>query len=122
MKSPKQHRLLTGQQFRAVYNQGQKLNHPFFTAFILGTSGNSQRLGITVTRKIGGAVIRNRCKRRMREVFRLRDTSACAEFGFDLVLNVRLGVVSARFEELVLALQQTLSRFSNQPKRGQSKL
>lgn len=104
-------RLLTSSQFRSVYERGQKLSTPFFSAFILRTEGEAQRLGLTATRKMGGAVVRNRCRRRLREVFRLRDRSLLAGVGFDLVLNLRSNVASADFQQLAAAFVQMLQRF-----------
>lgn len=60
---------------------------------------------------MGGAVVRNRCRRRLREVFRLRDRSLLAGVGFDLVLNLRSNVASADFQQLAAAFVQMLQRF-----------
>lgn len=109
--SKRTHRLLSGSQFRSVYERGQKLNTPFFSAFILRTEGDWQRLGLTTTRKIGNAVLRNRCRRRLREIFRSRDRSILAGVGFDLVLNVRTSTAAADFKEIEVAFIQMLQRF-----------
>jgi ribonuclease P protein component len=45
------------------------------------------RLGVTVTRRVGGAVVRNRAKRVLRDVFRRR--RPCSRLPMDLVVNVR---------------------------------
>jgi ribonuclease P protein component len=112
MKPPKQdQRLLSSRQFRAVYERGQKFHTPFFSAFFLPTAGNLQRLGVTTTRKIGGAVLRNRCRRRLREVFRLRDRQSLEGIGFDMVLNVKPTVATAEYHEIVAAFSQLLLRF-----------
>ena len=112
MKPPKRdQRLLSSRQFRAVYQRGQKFNTPFFSAFFLPTTDGLQRLGLTTTRKIGCAVLRNRCRRRLREIFRLRDPSSLAGIGFDLVLNVKTTVATAEYHEIDAAFSQALLRF-----------
>ena len=112
MKAPRQnYRLLSSRQFRAVYEKGQRLNTPFFSAFILRTDTEQQRLGLTTTRKIGKAVLRNRCRRRLREIFRLRDQTALSGLGFDVVLNVRSNVATAEYQEIASAFAQMLQRF-----------
>ena len=112
MKPPRQnYRLLSSRQFRAVYEKGQRLNTPFFSAFILRTDTEQQRLGLTTTRKIGKAVLRNRCRRRLREIFRLRDQTALSGLGFDVVLNVRSNVATAEYQEIANAFAQMLQRF-----------
>lgn len=112
MKLPKSdYRLLSSRQFRAVYERGQKFNTPFFTAFILSTDKGLQRMGLTTTRKIGGAVLRNRCRRRLREIFRLRDHSQLLGIGCDVVFNIKPTLATADFKEIETAFSQTLIRF-----------
>lgn len=112
MKPPKRdHRLLSNRQFRAVYDRGQKFSTPFFSAFFLATDNELQRFGLTTTRKIGNAVLRNRCRRRLREIFRLRDHSSLDGIGFDVVLNVRPTVATAGYREIEAAFSQMLLRF-----------
>ena len=62
--------------FERVTRDGRRVVTPLFLVFILArTDGHGPRLGITVTRKVGNAVRRNRIKRLVREWFRQR----CAE-------------------------------------------
>ncbi len=112
MKPPKRdHRLLSNRQFRAVYDRGQKFNTPFFSAFFLPTEHRLQRFGLTTTRKIGNAVLRNRCRRRLRELFRLRDLITLEGIGFDVVLNVKPTAATAKYSEIEAAFSQLLLRF-----------
>lgn len=112
MKPPKRdQRLLSNRQYRAVYDRGQKFNTPFFSAFFLPTDDGLQRFGLTTTRKIGGAVLRNRCRRRLREIFRLRDHASLEGIGFDVVLNVRPIAATAKYQEIEIAFSQMLLRF-----------
>lgn len=111
MKSPKHERfLLSNRQYRSVYDRGQKFSNPFFGAFVLPTDTGLQRLGLTTTRKLGNAVVRNRCRRRLREVYRRADLEQFAGAGFDLVLNVRSSVAKAEFAELEKEFASLLSR------------
>src|SRR5262249_42084317 len=99
--SLKSSRLRNSRQFRRVYDQGYRFHTPYFSAFILRKEDDEQRYGITVTRKIGGAVLRNRCKRRLREVMRNHTLNqSCCSAGFDLVLNVKAGMAEADFKQL----------------------
>ncbi len=112
MKSSNKHqKLLTPKQFRAVYDKGRKFNTPFFSAFILKTDGHEHRVGITVTRKLGGAVLRNRCKRRIREILRRNEDPALNDIGYDMVINAKEVLSSADFRQLEEAFRQTLARF-----------
>jgi ribonuclease P protein component len=104
-------KLRSRRQFRAVYAQGQKFHTPFFSAFILRTEGAEQRFGITATRKIGGAVLRNRCKRRLREIIRHCHVAELDGIGFDLVVNPKTELATADFRQLREAFERTLKRF-----------
>jgi len=98
-------------QFRRVYDQGARFHTPFFSAFFLRNDVGERRYGITVTRKIGGAVTRNRCKRRLREVVRKYEPGASWTDGFDLVLNVKAGLAEADFKQLQESFSHVMNRF-----------
>ena len=89
------------QEFQRVYAQGWKVVGRYVAVFALVRDCGGSRLGITATRKLGGAVVRNRCRRRIREmVQKLRETLVVR--GWDVVVNVRSGCENAPW----LALQE----------------
>ena len=59
---------------------------------------NTNRVGITVSKKLGHAVVRNRVRRRLREVYRLHEAAFAP--GWDIVLVARSKAVSASFPQL----------------------
>jgi ribonuclease P protein component len=73
----------------AVYEKGRRAGSASFVMFALPNDAGHCRLGITVTRKVGSSVQRNRIKRVLRDVFR-RHRAELAP-GLDLVLNARPG-------------------------------
>jgi len=104
--------LRNNQQFRKVYDLGKKFETTYFSLFILKTESCEHRHGITVTRKIGGAVVRNRCKRRIRDVIRKYYQKKLEEsVGYDLVVNVKSGTVTAKFNEIEESFAQVMNRF-----------
>jgi ribonuclease P protein component len=71
----------------------------YLVVFALPGEGEVSRLGITATRKIGGAVVRNRARRRIRELARAHRELLEGWTG-DLVVNVRQGCDGAGWQEL----------------------
>lgn len=117
-------RLKNSREYRRVYEQGRRYSTPFFNAFLLITEPrptgsdrfrNPARFGITVTRKIGNAVVRNRCKRRFREILRHYFTRMHEDGrvmgGFDLVLNARSAMPGAKFSDVEAAFEKMLETY-----------
>lgn len=74
-----QHRIRSKRDFDRVYQGGRKCVRPFLVLHVLAGGQPPEappvdqppRLGLSVSRRVGGAVVRNRVKRRIREIFRL---------------------------------------------------
>jgi ribonuclease P protein component len=69
-------------EFKQVYERGTRIYSRYSTVFMLPNERIVGRLGIAATRKLGGAVQRNRAKRLIREVFRRNKIAN----GFDVVV------------------------------------
>lgn len=109
---PKSSRILRSAEFRHIYENGFRVSSPLFAAFCFerpatGLPGGP-RLGLTVPRAVGGAVERNRIKRRLREAFRLHRDRLGARW--DLVLNPRASMLQATFAEVERALDKVIAR------------
>ena len=78
-------------EFQGVYDKGVKVNGRYATVFVLPNGREVSRLGIAATRKLGGAVVRNRAKRLIREVFRRNKIAP----GFDIVVVPRRALLDA---------------------------
>lgn len=67
------------------------------------------RFGFTASKTIGGAVLRNRARRRLNEAVRLTGPRHAVE-GYDYVLIARSGTVQRRFTELIKDLERALAK------------
>lgn len=66
----KSQRLLKRAQFLDLSKKGKKIQNRHFIVLVAATDGPCSRLGITASKRVGNAVVRNRIKRHCREVFR----------------------------------------------------
>jgi ribonuclease P protein component len=70
--------------------------------------GEGVRIGLTVPRALGGAVVRNRIKRRFREAFRIHRAEFTAPW--DIVINPRRASLDAPFPEVERALRKVIEK------------
>jgi ribonuclease P protein component len=108
---PSSSRILRSADFRTVYDNGTRVSGPLFAAFCLRRSegdGAGVRIGLTVPKALGGAVVRNRIKRRLRSAFRLH--RADWNIDWDIVLNPRKAAILAPFADLERALAEVIRK------------
>ena len=99
-KNPRSGRLLRHADFERVYKQGRRHFSTHMTVFYLGRAeGEELRVGFTVGRVLGGAVERNRMKRRLRESVRL--TRPASGIAADVVINPKKSLRAAEFSDLM---------------------
>jgi ribonuclease P protein component len=105
-KFPRSARLLRHADFERVYKLGRRHFSASMTVFYLQreqTSGSPRpsgcRIGFTVGRALGGAVVRNRMKRRLREAVRLTRPAIGPEV--DVVINPKKSLLAADFASLL---------------------
>ena len=92
-------RLLHRRDFLRVYDEGRRVNEQGFLLFYLRNEAGRHRLGLTVPRKLGNAVHRNRVKRRLREIFRVH-RGRLGDPALDLVVNISAWGIAASHAEL----------------------
>ena len=67
---PKHHRLLKRSAFLGLSKKGKKIQNRYFIALYVSSDASASRLGVTVSKRVGNSVARNRIKRHCREYFR----------------------------------------------------
>lgn len=86
---PKKKRLVSNSQFKAVMARGRRLSNGVLTLYMARNDCEYSRLGVSVGKSRGNAVVRNRFKRLMREAFRQNTERIPAGFDYLLMISHR---------------------------------
>ena len=89
---PKNKRLLTSRQFKAVLNKRLRAADELMILFMAANELDHPRLGISIPRSIKKAVLRNRLKRLIREAFRLVQHQIPQSFDYLVLISAELAV------------------------------
>lgn len=102
-------RLHSRGEFDAVYSRGVRIPGRCFILFILPNARGRSRLGVTLSRKVGDAVVRNRARRRIREIFRRRRSLMGSSI--DIVVHGRQEIAGQPQSVLERQLVEGIARF-----------
>ena len=101
--------LKTNNDFHRVYRKGTSAVRPCLVVYARRAGGVSNRLGITVSTKVGKAHTRNRVRRRLREIYRLHEGDMRPGYDFVVVARIRAAKVTyQRLEKEFLSASQEL--------------
>ena len=88
-------------EFHRLYSKGKSAVTPFLVVYARKSRRRENRIGFTVSNKLGKAVVRNRVRRRLREIYRLHETDVSP--GTELVVVARARAVTATWRQLEAA-------------------
>lgn len=112
----REQRLRRRRDFDAVYRTGRLVHTGFLSVRVRRTELERSRIGLAVTKRAGGAVMRNRIKRRLRAAI---DTLGLPG-GWDVVITARAPAATVPYDELVRVLTRALRRARVLPEGGNS--
>ncbi|HEX4546022.1 MAG TPA: ribonuclease P protein component [Candidatus Acidoferrum sp.] len=103
---PREARLVRRGEFDAVYRAGKRRSSSHFTVFFRANELPQSRLGFSIKKALGAAVVRNRIRRRVREMVRCHRQEIPA--GWDIVIHPKSSVAKAPFAALTADLLRLL--------------
>lgn len=105
---PHAHRLRRNAEIRHVRRIGRRHSHPLLLLFAAESNWANARFAITVSSRVGNAVVRNRVRRRIREA--IRQQLGAVKPGWDYLFVAREGASLASYQDLDLAVRHLLNR------------
>ena len=89
-------------QFRSVYQNGVSFADRYLVMYVMKNGTDRNRIGISVSKKVGNSIVRHRVTRLVRESYRLHE--AVFNNGLDIVIVARTAAASVGYEEIEKAL------------------
>ena len=94
--------LKKNRDFQKVYKMGRSYPNRLLVMYVLQNGGNKNRLGISVSKKVGNSVIRHHITRLIREAYRLQEDMFNS--GLDIVVIARVNARNAGYHEVESAI------------------
>ena len=94
--------------FQRLYSKGTSVSDKNIVIYYLPNRISVNRLGITVSKKMGCAVVRNRTKRLIRECYRLNELKV--KQGYDIVIVARKHIVEADFHSIRTSFEKLMKK------------
>lgn len=85
--------------FRKVYQQGKSFANKYLVIYIMKNNLDESRVGVSVSKKVGKAVIRNKVKRRIKEAFRILVDKDIKK-GYDIVFIARVSSSECEYKDI----------------------
>ncbi len=95
-------------QFRFVYNRGKSIANRFLVMYVLRNGAEMNRLGVSVSKKVGISVVRSRVTRLIKESYRLSEENV--KRGYDIVVIARNSCGGASFDDVNRSLKHLLKK------------
>ena len=94
--------LKKNKDFQTVYRQGKSYANKYLVLYFMENQTEKNRIGISVSKKVGNSVVRHHLTRLIRESYRLQEE--CFQRGYDLVVIARQSAKDVTYKEMESAL------------------
>lgn len=94
--------LKKNKDFQEIYKRGKSFANRYLVMYVKENESQKNRLGISVSKKVGNSIVRHRLARLIRESYRLNETEFLA--GFDIIVVARISAKDKGFYDIESAL------------------
>jgi ribonuclease P protein component len=94
--------LKDNEDFKEIYRTGKSLANKYLIMYVRKNNSDINRIGISVSKKVGNSVVRHRITRLIRESYRLSEDSFIR--GLDIIVVARAGAKGKAYSEIESAL------------------
>ena len=95
--------------FRKVYKHGKSFANRNLVMYILDNKSDSTRVGISVSKKVGNAINRNKVRRRIKESYRL-NIDENVKYGYDIIFIARVSCNEAEYKDIEKAINHLVKK------------
>lgn len=110
--------LKKNQDFKNVYSKGKSHANRLLVIYVLKNKLATNRVGFSVSKKVGNSVVRNRVRRLMRESFRLNCCNICS--GYDIIFISRVAAKDADYASIEKAMKSLFKKAAIEIGRSKS--
>ncbi|AYO32133.1 ribonuclease P protein component [Biomaibacter acetigenes] len=101
-------RLTKNFEFINVYRAGKRWSCAYFNMYVKKNNLERTRLGVSISKKVGKSVVRNRLKRRIKEIF--RESIGNIKKGYDVVISVKPETANIEYGQMKKEIKNLLRR------------
>lgn len=101
-------RLKKRYQFNYVYKSGEHFSGEHMILYVASSKTKNIKVGLAVTKKVGHAVVRNKVRRRLREIIQKQLPNL--KQNYNIIVVARENITSANFDELSLELNKLIKK------------
>ena len=94
--------LKKNRDFQKVYRKGKSYANKYLVMYVLENGTSQNRLGISVSKKVGNSIVRHRLTRLIRESYRLQEERF--RCGLDIIVIARIGAKGKNYKDIVGAM------------------
>ena len=95
--------------FRKVYKHGKSIANKLLVMYTLPNRSEYNRIGISVSKKVGKANVRNKARRRIKESYRL-NIDGNIKSGYDIVFIARVAISDADYIDIEKAMKHLIKK------------